>query len=156
MAVAAILAQYMADNNSKSYYERESVKWNNMHDMISKKLKDQQKYADKWETASEAIDSDWTEQSCTDAKEFRKGTQIFQDKNGGHHGWTKARAIIQYANLCVPKYNPDILEELTDEEMRLDNMVEMCDVMLTELDTATSGEKDRLKTDAQDTHMLNG
>lgn len=153
MAVSGLLAQYMAVKNQLNYNQLQQTRWNNMATAMSKKLSSQESLEEKWQSSSEACYD-----SQGQSKAFvAKGT-TFQASDGvpgpgyGKNNWSLAASL--YADAAVPKFDSDLLEEYTDLDMEYSTMQSMYDTLCTELEAQEQSLKDRLGTEAQDTHLL--
>ena len=73
MAVAGLLAQYMAVKNQLSYCQLQDTRWNDLATAMSKKLSQQENYQSKWDDSSAAFYDSWD-----DTKEF-KANGIWSD-----------------------------------------------------------------------------
>lgn len=152
MAVAGLLAQYMAVKNQLSYNQLQETRWNDLATAMSKKLSEQENYQSKWDDSSAALYDSWGE-----TKEFKAGGTVFQDSSGySSVGTDKARVCELYASAKVPKFDPDKLDEYTDLDMEYSTMVSMYDTLCTELEAQSESLKETIGTEAQDTHMLGG
>ena len=150
MAVAGLLAQYMAVKNQLSYCQLQDTRWNDLATAMSKKLSQQENYQSKWDDSSAALYDSWG-----DTKEFKAGGTVFQDSNGfAKGGYSRELACSLYANAKVPKFDPDLLDEYTELDMEYSTMVNMYDTLQDELQAQANGLKETIGTEAQDTHML--
>ena len=70
MAVAGLLAQYMAVKNQLSYCQLQDTRWNDLATAMSKKLSQQENYQSKWDDSSAAFYDSWD-----DTKEFKAMVQ---------------------------------------------------------------------------------
>lgn len=149
MAVAGLLAQYMAVKNQLSYCQLQDTRWNDLATAMSKKLSQQENYQSKWDDSSAALYDSWD-----DTKEFKAGGTVFQNSSGGGHKYSRELACSLYANAKVPKFDPDLLDEYTELDMEYSTMVNMYDTIQDELQAQADGLKETIGTEAQDTHML--
>ena len=150
MAVSGLLAQYMAVKNQLNYNQLQQTRWNNMATAMSKKLSSQESLEEKWQSSSEACYDSWDQSKAFVAK----GT-TFQDSVGNHpSSYTRTLAASLYADAAVPKFDSDLLEEYTDLDMEYSTMQSMYDTLCTELEAQEQALKDKLGTEAQDTHLL--
>ncbi len=149
MAVAGLLAQYMAVKNQLSYCQLQDTRWNDLATAMSKKLSQQENYQSKWDDSSAAIYDYWH-----DIKVFKAGGTVFQNSSGGGHKYSRELACSLYANAKVPKFDPDLLDEYTELDMEYSTMVNMYDTLQDELQAQADGLKETIGTEAQDTHML--
>lgn len=150
MAVSGLLAQYMAVKNQLNYNQAQQTRWNNMATAMSKKLSSQESLEEKWQSSSETCYDSWGQ-----TKEFQAKGTVFQDKEGNnvcHQSRSIAASL--YADAAVPKFDSDLLEEYTDLDMEYSTMQSMYDTLCTELEAQEQSLKDRLGTEAQDTHLL--
>lgn len=149
MAVAGLLAQYMAVKNQLSYCQLQDTRWNDLATAMSKKLSQQENYQSKWDDSSAAFYDSWD-----DTKEFKANGTVFQNSSGGGHKYSRELACSLYANAKVPKFDPDLLDEYTELDMEYSTMVNMYDTLQDELQAQADGLKETIGTEAQDTHML--
>lgn len=159
MAVAGLLSQYMSVKAQLSYVELQDTRWNNLATAMSKKLSEQEKGEEKWDSAYDSA-----EEVCNDStKELKLKGKVVISKNEGAplsrrvaSGWVKDpdKIASQFASKKVPNFNPDLLDEYTDLDMEYSTMVAMYDTLLEELQAQADGLKDRTSTEAQDTHIL--
>ena len=152
MAVSGLLAQYLAVKSQLNYNQLQQTRWNNMATAMSKKLSSQENLEEKWQSSSEACYDSWGQSKAFVAK----GT-TFQDSVGNHpngNAYSQALAASLYADAAVPKFDSDLLEEYTDLDMEYSTMQSMYDTLCTELEAQEQSLKDRLGTEAQDTHLL--
>ena len=61
---------------------------------------------------------------------------------------------VPYCLPAVPKFDSELLEEYTELDMEYSTMQSMYDTLCTELEAQEQSLKDRLGTEAQDTHLL--
>lgn len=155
MAVAGLLAQYLAIKNQITECEQQKVRWDDMQTAMSKKLSEQENSQTKWDSKSGSFYDDWG-----NTKEFKADGTTFQDKNGAidkqFRGWDSAKVIEAYANAAVPKFDPDKLEEYTALDIEYSTMSGMYETLLSELQAEADGMKEQLGKEATDTHMLGG
>lgn len=152
MAVAGLLAQYMAVKNQLSYCQLQDTRWNDLATAMSKKLSQQENYQSKWDDSSAALYDSWG-----DTKEFKAGGTVFQNSDGHStlgNDSKKSEICSMYANAKVPKFDPDLLDEYTELDMEYSTMVNMYDTLQEELQAQADGLKETIGTEAQDTHML--
>ena len=151
MAVAGLLAQYMALKNQQTYCELQDTRWNDLATTMSEKLSQQTSYQEKWEDSSCAIYDDWGE-----SKYYTASGETFYEPSLSQKTDYRELSCSLYANAKVPKYDPDKLDEYTDLDMEYDTMVSMYDTLIDELSAQTEALKEQLATDAADTGMING
>ena len=165
MAVAGLLAQYMSVKNQLTYGEQQKTRWDNLATAMTKKLSEQEKGEEKWNSQYDSADS-----ACNDTTELKlNGNIVLQKKDDTHP--TFARRVVKgmglstagqaqfassFASKKVPKYDPALLEEYTDLDMEYETMAAMYETLVTELEAQRDGLKERVSTDAQDTHILGG
>lgn len=156
---AALLAQYMSLQNQLADAQYQQTRWNNLATAMSKKLSEQTKLEDKWETKSDAAYDDYTDPD----KEIKaKGGTVIKEK-----GATGLRAIVlseykleqkkfaeKYAYDWVPSFNRDKLEEYTMLDMEYSTMVSMYETLATELETQANYTKEATGTAAQDNGII--
>jgi len=151
MAVAGLLAQYMAVKNQLSYNQLQDTRWNDLATAMSKKLSQQTGYQEKWDSSSGSLYDAWG----NDSKEFvADGTTFISSGGVTNSRWSRDLAASLYACAKVPKYDPELLDEYTDLDMEYSTMVDMYDTLCTELQSQADSLKETLGTEAQDTHML--
>lgn len=153
MAVTGLLAQYLAVKNQLSYYELQDTRWNDLATAMSKKLSEQENYQEKWDDASMSM-----YEGYTDTTQFKAGGTTFQDKSGSLQGTfrnlPRTQIATLYASAKVPKFNAELLEEYSDLDIEYSTMVSMYDTLIEELQAQADGLKDKVGTEAQDTHIL--
>ncbi len=153
MAVAGLLAQYMAIKNQLSYYELQDTRWNDLAAAMTKKVSEQETSQGKYDDHSGSLYDSWGQ-----TKEFKAGGVTFQDKNGNHpnHIGVNSIAVCEsYAHAKVPKFDAEKLDEYTNLDIEYQTMVNMYDTLIEELTAQADSLKEQLSTEAQDTHMLN-
>lgn len=153
MAVAGLLAQYMAIKNQLSYYELQDTRWNDLAAAMTKKVSEQETSQSKYDDQSGSLYDSWGE-----TKEFKAGGIVFQDKKGCHpnHIGVNSIAVCEsYAHAKVPKFDAEKLDEYTNLDIEYQTMVNMYDTLIEELTAQADSLKEQLSTEAQDTHMLN-
>ncbi len=161
MAVAGLLSQYMSVKAQLSYVELQDTRWNNLATAMSKKLAEQEKGQEKWDSAYDSAD-----EACNDpSKELKlKGNTIIEKGEAGQslnsrikdrsYKMDQDKLCSLYASKKVPKFDPELLDEYTDLDMEYSTMVAMYDTLLEELQAQADGLKERTSTEAQDTHIL--
>lgn len=153
MAVSGLLAQYLAVKNQLNYNQLQQTRWNNMATAMSKKLSSQTSAEEKWESSSAAAYEDYKH-----TKEFRANGETFQNKDGflvgKYSGYNREDFAKAYADAKVPKFDSELLEEYTELDMEYSTMQSMYDTLCTELEAQEGALKERLGTEAQDTHLL--
>ena len=150
MATAGLLAQYMAVNNQLSYVTQQKMHWDNLKEAMSKKLSEQEKYATKWEDATQAV---WDAEG-DNSKDIHIGQNYYVKGGKPGPGYNMERAARAYADKKVPKYDSDKLEEYTALDMEYDTMSEMYNALYDELTAQRDSTKEATSTEAKDTHIL--
>lgn len=157
MAVAGLLAQYMSIKQQLSYVELQDTRYNNLATAMSKKLSEQTKAEEKWESSSSSGSEGWEDPGKS---VVLNGTTI---KTSGASGagacasdWKIDQAAFarKFASRKVTKYDPDKLEEYADLDMEYSTMVAMYDTLKEELTAQADALKEQLSTEAQDTHLI--
>ena len=149
--VSALLAQYLSVKSQIGIYQLESTKWANLHENMSAKLSRQTSAEEKWESSSDAA-----EEACgaTDKEIKVKGKTIL----GKPHPVQDANATqiyaTSYANLSVPQYNPDKLEEYAELDIEYDMMQSTYETLLEQLNAQAETLKSQLSESTKDTGML--
>lgn len=166
MAVAGLLAQYMSVKNQLTYCEQQKTRWDNLATAMTKKLSEQEKGEEKWNSQYDSAES-----ACNDTTELKlNGNVVLKKEDSGYGGWKPSRVANRcglntsskeafassFASKKVPKYDPALLEEYTDLDMEYETMSAMYETLVTELEAQRDGLKERVSADAQDTHILGG
>ncbi|MCD8378049.1 MAG: hypothetical protein LUB59_04585 [Candidatus Gastranaerophilales bacterium] len=151
MAVAGLLAQYLAVKNQISYNQLQDTRWNDLATAMSKKLSEQENYQEKWDDSSMALYDDWGGSKTYTAK----GTTFYDPAKGTKgQSYSQELAAEYYAYAKVPKYDPDKLDEYTELDMEYSTMVSMYDTLIEELNAQAESLKETISTESQDTHLL--
>ena len=155
MAVAGLLAQYLAIKNQITECEQQKIRWDNMQTAMSKKLSEQENCQTKWDSASGSFYDDWG-----NTKEFKADGTVFQNKDGQidkqFRGKDKDAVIEAYAHAKVPKFNEELYNEYTDLDIEYSTMSGMYETLLTELDAQKQGLEAQLGEEAKQTNILGG
>ena len=154
MAVAGLLAQYLAIKAQISEYEVQNTRWNDLATAMAKKLSGQENLQTKWDSASGTIDEKWHAESGGDLSYGEDTFMIGGSGYGKYSRCDKEEIARSYANRKVPNYDPDKLEEYTALDIEYSTMTSMYETLLDELNAEADGLKEKLGTEAQDTHQL--
>ena len=148
--VSALLAQYLSVKSQVSYYQLQETKWAGLHESMSAKLSKQTNAETKWESSSGAA-----EDACFDeSKDVKaKGTTL-KAKDTSLSSARAQKVAVSYANLMVPTYDPEKLEEYAELDMQYDLMQSTYDTLLEQLNAQAESLKTTLGNATKDTGML--
>jgi len=153
MAVAGLLAQYLAIKNQISYYEVQNTRWNDLSTAMAKKVSGQENLQSKWDSASGTVEDKWSDENGNVS--YQGETFLLKGSPTGKLlRATKEEVARSYADRKVPNYDPDLLEEYTALDMEYSTMTSMYETLLDELQAQADGLKEQLGTEAQDNHLL--
>ena len=144
--VSALLAQYLSVKSQISYNQLQQTKWADLHESMSAKLSRQTKAEEQWTDAY-----DTCEDKVLNGEEVKyKGTTI------NYSGSTvdSASKAYKYAELKVPNYDPEKLDEYAELDMQYDLMQSTYDTLLEELNAQAESLKTTLGNATKDTGML--
>ena len=144
--VSALLAQYLSVKSQISYNQLQQTKWTDLHESMSAKLSKQTKAE---EQSQEAYDT--CEDKVLNGEEVTyKGTPI----NRSGQTTDSANKAYKYAELKVPNYDPEKLDEYAELDMQYDLMQTTYDTLLEELNAQSESLKTTLGNATKDTGML--
>lgn len=149
--VSALLAQYLSVKAQVSYNQLQSTKWADLHSSMSAKLSRQTKAEEQWNDAY-----DTAEEKAQNGEEVRRpGGGILLAKNErGANGNKAAQVAYEYAELKVPEYDPEKLDEYAELDMQYDTMQTTYDTLLEQLNAQAESLKTTLGNATKDTGML--
>ena len=144
--VSALLAQYLSVKSQISYNQLQQTKWADLHESMSAKLSKQTKAEEQWQEAY-----DTAEDKVLNKEELKyKGTTL---NYSGMQG-DVASIAYKYAELKVPNYDPEKLDEYAELDMQYDLMQTTYDTLLEELNAQSESLKTTLGNATKDTGML--
>lgn len=164
MAVAGLLAQYLSINAQLTDAERQKTRWDNLATAMEKKLGEQTKAEEKWESQYDSAHDAWEDPSA----ELKLNGNIIlaKDENKVKKGNLRAMGEwrisssekfgSKFASKKVPKYDPKLLEEYSDLDIEYGTMAATYQALVEELTAQRDGLKEQVSTEAKDTHMLGG
>ncbi len=144
--VSALLAQYLSVKSQVSYNQLQSTLWADKHEAMSAKLSKQTKAEEQWCDAS-----DTCEDKVLNGEEVKYKGQTINTKGCSTGASSKA---YKYAELKVPNYDPDKLEEYAELDMQYDLMQTTYDTLLEQLQSQEESLKTTLGNATKDTGML--
>lgn len=149
--VSALLAQYLSVKSQVSYNQLQSTLWADKHEAMSAKLSQQTKAEEQW---TEAYDT--AEEKALNGEEVKKpgGGTLLPKNDNGVSGSKATQIAYQYAELKVPNYDPDKLEEYAELDMQYDLMQTTYSTLLEQLEGQAESLKTTLGNATKDTGML--
>ena len=144
--VSALLAQYLFVKSQVSYNQLQSTLWADKHEAMSAKLSKQTKAEEQWTDAS-----DTCEDKVLNGEEVKIKGQTINQKGVSTGASSKA---FKYAELKVPNYDPDKLEEYAELDMQYDLMQTTYSTLLEQLEGQAESLKTTLGNATKDTGML--
>lgn len=148
--VSALLAQYLSIKGQIGMYQLENTKWATLHENMAAKLSRQTSAEGKWESSSDAA-----EEACGDESKEIKANGTTLKAKSQTIGGTRAQEIAKkYADLKVPQYDPEKLEEYAELDIQYDMMQGMYETLLEQLNTQAESLKSQLGNATKDTGML--
>ena len=138
---AAYLGTLLSTNEKIAECTRAQMYWSQKLDLNMTKLKDQQKYETKWNSAYDsAMDSGRT-------KDLKCGSVVAKVD------CCEAEAA-RYANAKSPKFDQELLDEYTDLDVEYDSMKTMYETLLEKLRADKEAQKELTSNAAQDTGLM--
>ena len=136
-------AAYLEVKADINYYTVQENFWAKKQETNAKKVGEQQKLEEKWETAYDA--------ACPADKDLKiGGVVVVQEGN------TSEVIAEQYADMKVEDYDEALLSELEDLDLEYDSMKESMESVLTNLRAQETNLKQLVTTNCQDTGTLQG
>jgi len=140
--VSALQAQYLSVKAQISEYQLQQTRYNNLKQGMSEKLSNQVKYAEKWESSSDAAAGKYDEGS-----EVKYRGEVITGTNAEQVG-------TKYAWKAVPQYNEEALDEYAALDIEYDLMASTYETLLTELEAQAESLKTAIGNGAKDTGMI--
>lgn len=148
--VSALLAQYLSVKSQIGVYQLQQTKWSNLHENMAAKLSTQTSAEGKWESSSDAA-----EEACFDeSKEVKVKNQVLKPKSQTVSSQKAQNIAVKYADLKVPQYDPEKLEEYAELDIQYEMMQSTYDTLLEELNAQAETLKSTLGNATKDTGML--
>ena len=149
--VSALLAQYLSVKSQISYNQLQQTKWADLHESMSAKLSTQTKAEEQWQEAY-----DTAEEKALNGEEVKKpgGGILLAKSEKGVSGSKAQKIAYEYAELKVPNYDPEKLDEYAELDMQYDLMQSTYDTLLDELNAQAESLKTTLGNATKDTGML--
>ena len=144
--VSALLAQYLSVKSQISYNQLQSTRWSDLQSSMASKLSRQQQAESKW------VESyDKAEEKIQKGEKVEAKNKVINES--GETDGVEEKAY-EYAELMVPEYDPDRLEEYADLDMQYSLMQSTYDTLLEQLQAQGDSLKTTLSNGAKDTGML--
>lgn len=144
--VSALLAQYLSVKSQISYNQLQSTRWSDLQSSMASKLSSQQSAESKW---LESYDK--AEEKVLNGEEVKAKGQVLNKSGKSADSDTIA---YKYAEIMVPEYDPDKLEEYAELDMQYSLMQSTYDTLLEQLEAQGESLKTTLSNGAKDTGML--
>ena len=140
MSTAASLASLLQHKSDLNYYTQQEIWYANKHTDMSAKVARYAKYEENWEKAYD---------ECMYAEEGKE-----KKINGRTYASGNEAAAEEYAYAKVQQRDEEVYLELTDQDMRYEEMQTMYDELCEELRAEIDSEKQLVSNNAQNTHLL--
>ena len=144
--VSALLAQYLSVKSQISYNQLQSTRWSDLQSSMASKLSRQQQAESKWVESYDKAEEKIQKREKVEAK-----NKVINES--GETDGVEKKAY-EYAELMVPEYDPDKLEEYADLDMQYSLMQSTYDTLLEQLQAQGDSLKTTLSNGAKDTGML--
>ena len=146
--VSALLSQYLSVKSQVNYNQLQSTKWAGLHEAMSAKLSRQTKAEEQWISASDNVVDN------NGQKDIKIGSTVYCSKEQEFGSAQIEANAIKYADIKVPEYDPEKLDEYAELDMQYDLMQTTYDTLLEQLNAQAESLKTTLGNATKDTGML--